>query len=96
MSISVAELKRRLTLGTRLTLVRAPWLPEGQEIQRTVVVARATAIAMQPANLRKPDEHSWLYWKGVQAEETAGGFKIKWRDDPHASEFEYRWDQAAA
>ena len=89
--MTTAELKRRLTVGARLILVAAPWLPEGQTLERTVTHVRGNSVALRPANLAEPTHHSWLYWKGVVVtDEPDGSFIVSWQHAPH-SQFRYRW-----
>lgn len=89
--MSIAELKRRLQKGTKLTLLAAPWLPEGQTLVRTVEIVQTNAIAMAPANLvvSKP---SWLYWKGLAVEDHGDGtFTLYWKNDPGSPRLKYRF-----
>ena len=57
-----ADLKRRLVKGTKLTMVRHDWYPNGKfmNVERTVIKAQGNAIAMA---VDVEDENgSWLYW----------------------------------
>ena len=104
--MTLAELKRRLTLGTQVLLVGASWLAEGETLLRTVTTVQGNAIAMTPGNNRpdKANVQSWLYWKGVKVTETLWahadgsapdrGFKVviaDGPDDPYAVTMVYQW-----
>lgn len=101
--MTIAELKRLLTLGTKVVLVQAPWLTEGQEIERTVTRVSSGSIGMTPATLTNPNESN-LDWRGLAVmpavfaqvgNKPKHGFALHWKNDPDAPRLLYRWSDAS-
>lgn len=77
-TMSLAELKQRLQVGTKLTLIEAPWLAWRERRYRTVTHSQSNAIKLQDRDIPGPPGESWLEWRrGTTVEVTGDGFRIR-------------------
>lgn len=84
--MTVAELKRRLVPGTKLTLVHTLLGPTRKE--RHVFETRSRDCVMY---VPEKDANSYLQWpKASQLEATPRGFRIR-EDGEIAAEYEWGW-----
>lgn len=90
--LTLAELKRRLAIGTRVALVRVGNSTEGRGIgARTVCHLQSNAVAFyRDDDARTPPEKTWLFWpKASEVEGTSEGFLIHVPEANYS--IEYRW-----
>jgi hypothetical protein len=91
--MSLAAIKRRLQLGSKIQMVRHDWGPGGKPHEkvaavRTVKIVRTTGVMFEGG--------SWLYWpKADEVLETKEGFWISLRDD-FKQRIEYEWRDNAS
>jgi len=84
--MSLAELKRRLTVGVTVRLVERP--SGACDEVKTISLVQSNAIAFGP-NGSKRGTQSWIYWaRGMRVDTTANGFKVIW---PNANFLRYEW-----
>lgn len=97
--LTVAELKRRLTVGTTIYLVRAPYpLRDGVSfpVARTVQQLRSKDVVFAPAPFSRNQPSYFDFPKASELSPTVNGFIIRDRHDSAtghgpAWELEYAW-----
>jgi len=62
MITNLAQLKKKLIVGTVVTLIRHDWYPQGNLIgkQRKIKTVQTNAVQFEPSESGK--EGSWLHW----------------------------------
>lgn len=88
--MSLAAIKRRLTLGAKVQMVRHDWYPmsvlEGGKLFGVRSVKQVQGNAVQFSN------GSWLYWpKAGSIRMTPLGFEVKLDDGGWAALMAYEW-----
>lgn len=72
-TMPLAELKRRLRVGTKLTLIEASYLGPGERRHRVVTDVQSNAV-----QLDGDGGESWLAWRrGTVVHVTGDGFRLR-------------------
>lgn len=94
-TMPLAELRRRLTVGTKVTLIAARYLKPGEERRRKVHRVQSNALAFIAPEI-EGTELSWIYWQpGTRVEIVSEDiFRIV---TPHyAISYRWGWDENSA
>ena len=77
--MSLAELKRRLTVGVTVRLVER--VNGACDEIKTVAVVQTNAIAFGPPGCKR-GALSWIWWaRGMRVDTTARGFLLRWSNE---------------
>lgn len=96
MSITLAEIKRRLTVGTVIWCTQNAKGPQEPPLYRRVVIARKNSVAFATAPVAENDEWSKLSWltygKASSIHEIPGGFEMDNELHPDGFKIKYLWN----